>query len=574
MPDIHILSSSLRNKIAAGEVVERPASVVKELIENSLDAGSTNIEIDVSRPASRLIRVADNGRGMDREDALLCTERHATSKLAEEADLLALKTLGFRGEALASIAAVSRMRIATGRTSGTGTCIEISGGVVQEVKECSAAGTIVEVKDLFYNTPGRRKFMKSDATESFHIIDTVTREAISHHAQAFALRMSGTDVLRLPRASSPRERILQIFGKEFLDTLVEGHSRNEGMDVTAFLARGVSRRNRSGQMLFINRRPCRDISIAQAVCRAYADLMPRDRQPVFLIFLECAEGTVDFNVHPTKREVRFSDGSGVVEFVFRTARSALHPRTEATPYEREWPATVPKFQDGTVPPRSPSEYAAVTIPAAPPHTVSERLVPFSDHLPCVYLGDTFVALPTAEGLTILDYHAAHERVNYERFLKRAGATSWRLLFPRQVRLQPAEYRSVIENLDTLRDLAIDAEDFGHQTVLVRGVPEGLQECDIDALMSDVAAALIEGDRGGSRGETAEEQSRMVESSRRRIAAKLACHSALRGKAVPDSAQVAALLTSLGAADDPDRCPHGRPTRLVLSLEELRRRFRK
>lgn len=574
MAHIHILPPTVRNRIAAGEVVERPASVVKELIENALDAESTRIEIDVARAGSRMIRVADNGAGMEREDVLLCTERYATSKITTEDDLCALKTLGFRGEALASIAAVSRMRIVTGPAAGAGTAVEISGGVLQDVRECPAAGTVVEVKDLFFNTPARRKFLKSDTTESFHIVDTVTREALAHHDRAFELRMNGTDVLRLPQASTQKERILQVFGKEFTDTLTEARGHDAAADVTAFLGKGLFRRNRSGQMLFINGRPCRDLSVAHAVCRAYEGIIPPDRQPVFLVFLECAPGTVDFNVHPTKREVRFSDRSRVADLLFRIARSALHVRTDTavSADERATSFAQPSGDTAVSPYMAP--YDLSTLPEGPPQRVSERLVPFSDHVPCLYLGDTFVALPSREGLTILDYHAAHERVNYERLLGKTGVTSWRLLFPRQVRLQPAEYRVVIENLDALRDLAIDAEDFGHQTILVRGMPEGLQEDDIDALISEVAAALIESEREAPRQGESGGTPGMIASLRRRIAASLACHRSLRGATVPDAAQIAALLKSLEAADDPEHCPHGRPTRLVLSLDELKRRFRK
>ncbi len=574
MPRIHVLPPSVRNKIAAGEVIERPASVVKELIENAIDAGSAKIEIDVSRAGTRLIRVTDDGAGMDREDALLCLERYATSKISDERDLFALRTLGFRGEALSSIAAVSRMRIVTGQDPGPGTSIEVAGGEVLEVRDCPAKGTIIEVTDLFYNTPARRKFLKSQTTETFHVVDTVTKEALCHHERRFGLRMNGSEVLVLPRASSLRERILQVFGRDFLESITETSAEGEKISVTAFFGREhLSRQNRSGQWLFVNGRPCRDVSIAHAVCRAYAGIIPAERHPVFLIFLQCDPAMADFNVHPSKREVRFADGRSVSEFLFRAARDALSPRRDAVPPDGMHLDPVPALKGDAVSP-CPTVYEAVAASTASLDTVSEPFTFYADHIPFVYIGETFVAMPSREGLTILDYHAAHERVNYERFLRKGGITSWRLLFPKQVHLQPAEYRVIIENLDALQEFAVDVEDFGHQTVLVRGIPEGLQGCDPDSLMGDVAAALLETDPADSDTARQGQGANMIEAARKRVAASLACHSSLRGKEIPSAEKLASLLRSLETADDPSHCPHGRPTRFVLTLQEIKKRFRK
>ncbi|HSB52147.1 MAG TPA: hypothetical protein VLD40_05770, partial [Dissulfurispiraceae bacterium] len=335
----------------------------------------------------------------------------------------------------------------------------------------------------------------------------------------------------------------------------------------------LSRQNRSGQWLFVNGRPCRDLSIAHAVCRAYAGIMPAERHPVFLIFLQCDPAVVDFNVHPAKREVRFADRRSVSEFLFQAARDTLSPRRDAAPPDGTHPDSGPALQGSAALP-CPTVYDAAAPSTASLGTVTEPFAFYADHVPFVYIGETFVAMPSREGLTIVDYHAAHERVNYERFLRKGGVTSWRLLFPKQVHLQPAEYRVIIGNLDALREFAVDVEDFGHQTVLVRGIPEGLQACDPGSLMSDVAAALLEMDPADSDTVRQEQGPRMIEAARKRLAASLACHCSLRGKEVPSAEKLAALLRSLDTADDPSHCPHGRPTRIVLTVEELKKRFRK
>ena len=316
---------NLRNKIAAGELVERPASVVKEFIENSIDAKSTRISIDIMRAGKKLIRVSDNGTGMDREDALLAFERYATSKLREEKDLINISTMGFRGEALSSIAAVSKVRLTTALTlDSLGTCIEIIGGDIKEIKDCTATGTTIEVKDLFFNTPARRKFLKSDTTENYHISDTVTRIAVSHPHIGFVLRMDGDEVLHLPEASSHRERLMQIYGKEFCDNLLESSPQDKLTGVRAFLGNSSNlRNNKNNQFIFINDRPVRDQSISYAVYRGYEGLIPKEKHPVFFLFLELDPEKVDFNVHPAKREVRFADKNSIFNLVLNAVKAAV-----------------------------------------------------------------------------------------------------------------------------------------------------------------------------------------------------------------------------------------------------------
>lgn len=577
MPVINVLSTSLRNKIAAGEVVERPASVIKELIENSLDAGGSRIEIEISRAGKKLIKVSDNGSGMDREDAMLAFERYATSKIKDENDLFNIRTMGFRGEALSSIAAVSKVKLITGTNTGAaGTRIEIAGGEIKEIKDCPADGTTIEVKDLFFNTPARRKFLKSDTTENYHIIDTVTRESISNYQTGFFLRMDGDEVMSLPAASSHRERLLQLYGRDFVDGLFETEFQDNRMGIKAFLSKAANtRNNKNNQFLFINKRPFKDQSVTYAVYKAYEDLIPKDKHPLFFILLGIDPDRVDFNVHPTKREVRFEDKSIVFNFVHRAVKTALYPLPPVT--DRPL-SQANQFTDSDKQAVDTGE--AHSIHAAygkasqeTVQTVSEPVASlYSDSIPSLYLGDTFIAIPAGNGISIIDYHAAHERVNYEKFLKKIGIHSYRLLFPQQVKLHGGDYKVILSNLHLLEDFGIEAEDFGHSTIIVRSLPETLRDANIDALMSDVAAALL----GKVSGEPADAGSGVdpVDSLRKSIAARLACHSSIRGREVPDGVRIAELMKSLAACENPGFCPHGRPTKITMSISELRKMFRK
>ncbi len=588
-----MLPVSLRNKIAAGEVVERPASVIKELMENSIDAGSTRIAVDTAHAGKRLIKVADNGAGMEKEDALLAFERYATSKIRDENDLFCIRTMGFRGEALSSIAAVSKMKLATApagevagpgesrqpaindQRSAIGACIEIYGGEIKEIKDCSAAGTTIEVKDLFYNTPARRKFLKSDTTENYHIIDTVTREALSHYHIGFVLRMDGSDVLRLPAASSHRERLLQIYGKEFLDGLLESESRDARMNIKAFFSKTTNlRNNKNSQFLFVNNRPVKDQSVSYAVNKAYEGMVPGDKHPLFFLFLEIDPVKVDFNVHPTKREIRFEDKSTVFHCVHRTARSVLVPHDEA----RDVPPVpgTPVSAHGTGQ-AGTGAYQPFSggLPQDPLQTVSETVAAFyEESTPFIYLGDTLVAIPGRDGITIMDYHAAHERINYERFLKGLEIPSCPLLFPQQVKMQGSEYRVVLDNHEMLNGFGMELEDFGHGTIIVRSLPEILRDADLQSLMSDAASALLRRDLTGEDPTGSGNPLEPLNSPKKALAARLACHSSIRGKEVPDGTRIAGLMKALDAADDPGHCPHGRPTRIVISMNELKKMFRK
>ncbi len=535
MSQIHILSPILRNKIAAGEVIERPASVVKELIENSIDAGSTDIRIEVLYGGKRLIKVSDNGNGMDKEDALLCFERYATSKLLNEEDLFHIRTKGFRGEALPSIASFAKVKLVTApQDTHQGVSLEIQGGEVKSVKDSPSAGTTIEVRDLFYNTPARRKFLKAHHTELFHVIDRATEEALAHPEIGFSLVSDNHEIMRIPAASSRRERIMQIYGDEFLKGLIELNRETANMIMHCFVAKENNVRNsKTYQFIFINKRPIRDSSLTHAVYNAYEGILPQKKHPVFFLFLTIDPLVIDVNVHPTKREVRFENKEPVYNFVLSGIREALPPPSQTRPYD--FPSTS-------------------VISEAPEleYTSSPSFIP---------LGDAFIALSGRGGLTMVDQHAAHERILYERFLRGVNLNSYRLLFPRQVQLSHKEYHVILGNSSILKDYGIELDDFGHNTVIVRSLPEVLRDADIRGILADITSCLIEGiapDR----------------EMREALAAKIACHQSVRGKTILKQEEVDQLLSDLQKCTHPDTCPHGRPTKIIFSMEDLKRMFKR
>lgn len=560
MSSIKILPVYLRNKIAAGEVIERPASVVKELIENSIDAGSTEITIEVLYGGKRLIRVSDNGIGMDREDALLCFERYATSKLLKEDDLFNINTMGFRGEALSSIASVSKVKIITAfRGNPAGVSVEVYGGEIKEAKDYPAIGTTVEVRDIFFNTPARKKFMKSNNTELFHIIDTVTKEALSHREISFRLISGKHETLNLPPSSSLKERIMQAYGSDYIENLLEVNSEAEGIKMKSFVTKGENFRNtKSNQFIFINRRPVKDHSISHAVYRAYEGILPRDKHPIFLIFLDIEPKKADFNVHPAKREVKFEDKDYVYRFINSSIKEAV--KKERVKYTKQFVETFPS--DSSISANASYEITGGLRSEPFSSLISENLeLSYKASLTFLYLGETFIAISGKGGITIIDHHASHERILYEKFLKKININSNRLLFPKQIKLSHKEYRIILQNLHLLKDFGIEIDDFGYDAVIVRSLPEVLNKADIRGILSDIASCLLEGIPPDKE-------------IKETVAAKVACHSSVRGKEILNQEELSKLIADLEQTEHPDQCPHGRPTRIFFSLDDLKKMFKR
>jgi DNA mismatch repair protein MutL len=566
MPRIQILSEVLQNKIAAGEVIERPASIVKELIENALDAGSTDVRVEVLKGGKRLIRVNDDGIGMDRDDVLLCFQKHATSKIAEESDLNAISTMGFRGEALSSIATVAKVKIkSSARGSTEGIEVEIKGGAVTGINESSSLGTTVEVRDLFFNTPARKKFLKTDHTEQYHIIDTVTRAAIINPGVAFSLSEAGRGILKLHSDATMKERLAQIYGIEFMKGFleIEQHQDAIGVTVKGFITRtDNTRKRKTNQYLFVNGRPVLDVSLRHAIYRAYEGYIDRDEHPMFFIDITVAPESTDVNVHPTKREIRFLDKEPIYDTLHASLREGLINELSSERTVDEMLSS--QGTTGRAPGFHVSDGGTYrTLPSKEvPDMVSEIVeLSYTVDRSFLYLGDVFVAYADSGGLCIIDHHAAHERILYEKLRDNINTASYGLLFPKQVRLSAREHSVLIEYKDVLKGMGFDIDDFGGSTVIVRALPDVVNEEGLDGLLSDVAASIM-----SLRSNTP------VDDIKDDMAKRIACHSSVRGKKIIDSKQMQQLLHDLDATKDPHHCPHGRPTRTRFSLDDLRRRF--
>lgn len=569
MPLIHILPEHLRNVIAAGEVIERPASVVKELIENSIDAGARKIKIEVLYGGKKLIKVTDDGVGMDREDALLSIQRYATSKISTIEDLFRLQSLGFRGEALASIAAVSRLTIETGtERTKPATFVEVTGGEIKSVRDAPPMkGTIITVRDLFFNTPARRKFLRQNSTELNHIIEIVIAEALADFSREYELFADDTEVLFLRPVYEPRERIAQVFGMETMEHMLEFENSFEDMKLQAFISKPPELRSKkTGQYIFINKRPVKDHIITKAIYDGLGNLISKDKHPLFVIYLSMPASKVDFNVHPAKREVRFSDGVAIYEFIRGTVEEEINRKiSEHTGLRVGQRSTVEDSQ--AVQETRALKDLQMSSDFSTESTglrLFEKASTYEDKEPFIYFGEIFIAMPGPDGLLIMDKHAAHERVLYERFLNGTISTK-RLLFPKQVRLQPVIYRIILKNREILKEMGFELEEFGPDTVIVRTVPEFYRDESLHAILEEIGSTLKDSEEGmASREEIYEKK--------RALAAALACHKSVRGRDPVNREEIEALYRELLKTSDPYHCPHGRPTIIKITIQELLRRF--
>jgi DNA mismatch repair protein MutL len=588
------LPAELANQIAAGEVVERPASVVKELVENALDAGARRVTIHVELGGKKLVRVADDGEGMDAEDARLAIERHATSKIRRPEDLAGIATLGFRGEALPSIASVSHFSLLTrARGQSSGTLIRVNGGVVASVAEAAAAeGTAIEVGDLFYNLPARRKFLKSDAAESAQISKITTQLALAYHDVGFTLTSGGRTVLECPPATTLRERLHRLYGER--DDLLEIERAIGGLRLFGFVAALAGPGPLRGpQNLFVNRRIVRDRTIAHAILDAYGAASIRERSPEVHLFLEMPPDAVDVNVHPTKAEVRFRDQSFVHEVVRRALRDALGqaatPTLQLRPEaaEAEWRSSrlpgvftgagTPAGWTPSWPPTGASLPASGAGPGeegAPGEVELRRQPPLdraapvgADFSPLVPLGqfrDTFIIAIDDQGIAIIDQHVAHERVLFERVMETLTTgrlESQRLLVPLVLELPPSAHQALVARTGELERFGFEIEDFGNLTLRVSAVPALLRTEDSARALQALAEDLEGLERGGE-----------IQQALRRIAATTACHAAVKANAPLTQAKMAHILDELRATAYSTVCPHGRPVMLRLTRREIEKNF--
>ncbi len=606
MPRIHRLPVELANQIAAGEVVERPASVVKELVENAIDAGARRIAVAVEYGGKRLVRVEDDGEGMSADDARLALERHATSKIRRAEDLAAIGTLGFRGEALPSIASVSHLTLRTrARGEATATEIVVHGGVVASSVEVGAPeGTRIDVEDLFYNLPARRKFLKSDQAESTQVSRIVTQLALGAHGVGFTLTSAGRRLLECPPAGSRRERLFQIYGDP--GDLLEVHKEAAGVTLTGFIAPLAETGPRRGpQNVFINGRLVRDRTIAHAIGDAYSVASIKERSPEVHLFIEMPLDALDVNVHPTKAEVRFREQSLMHELVRRAIADtlgqgpapsiALTPTAPASSYSTGFTLPIPGvLAGGTYPSRWINPASGPTHPASgPPHPASgpPHVAPGPTHVapgttheapgtalstghgalgtaltPLGQFRDTFIIAVDHEGVAIIDQHVAHERVLYERTLERLTTgrlESQRLLTPILVDLPAAGREALVSRAADLDRLGFEVEPFGGDAMKVSAVPALLSVEEAAATLRALAEDLEGVDRGSP-----------AESALKQMAATIACHAAVKANYPLTYDKMTHILSELAATAYSTICPHGRPVMLRITRREIEKNFQR
>ncbi|MBB6145923.1 DNA mismatch repair protein MutL [Silvibacterium bohemicum] len=643
MGRIRILTDQVANQIAAGEVVDRPASVVKELLENALDAGATRIRVEVEAGGRKLIRIIDNGIGMVRDDALLAFERHATSKIRSSDDLLSIATLGFRGEALPSIASIARVELET-RAAGeeSGTRIEIVGGKIYRVEDAGLpAGTTLAVRDLFFNTPARRKFLKAETTELSHVTALVTHYALAHPEKHFELHSATHALLIAPPVQRPAERIFQIFGQDTLDQLIpmaaerpfdraglpepppwkrdEDYSPPDPgfLRMSGFISKPeLQKLNRNSIYVFVNQRLIRDRLILHAVSEAYRNVIPPTSFPVVLIFLEMPPHEVDVNVHPAKTEVRFRQQSAVHDFVRDSIRNtliksrpaagflaaitanphaspSLLPSVSPIPGSSPLPTAIDEARAETasfelVQPSLPPEEVKLPFSIAPPQVNGTafaakppahdcEVVDFPEDgepvsnlnslaslKPLGQLRESFILAMNDEGLWIIDQHVAHERVLFEKILREREVERverQRLLMPLLIDLQPHQMVLFATISAELERNGFEVEPFGPHTIAVKAAPVGLEGKRLERMLTEVL------EQAGN-----PVQSENMGTLRTRIAASIACHSAIKVNMPLDTQRMEWLLAELAQTEHPTSCPHGRPIALRYSWRDIQRAF--
>ena len=610
MSKIRILSDALASQVAAGEVVERPAAVVRELVENSLDAGASHIEVAVSRGGSSLIRVTDNGSGMVREDAMMSIERHATSKIKTKEDLAAIYTFGFRGEALPSIASVGRFRLLTRETNAlSGTEIEIHGGKLIAVRDSGCApGTSIELRSLFYNVPARRKFLRTESTEWAHVEQQFRLHAIANPQVAFTLIKDDEPVFHLPATENMMERIRGLVGDELAQRLLPVMEVERfGVSIHGFIGGpGFSRSNKQMQLTFLNGRCIESPSLHYGVREGYHTTLMKGQYPVTFLFVRMDPHAYDVNVHPAKKEVRFHDGNAVREAVSRAIQDTLNrsralpqghptgraappllsvqrpepvlpaeperqqvelpiPVAEKTTLRRDWSempaAPVPSAREPTSAPEPMIARAPAPLPAPPaPIAAPSAKHPGDEFKILGVLGKLYVLMESPEGLVLMDQHAAHERVLFEKMrnaMETEGVPTQRLLMPLMLHVSPRDYELLSRNLPSLAKLGIEAEPFGSNTLKIDALPTFLRTDDPASLLSQVVDELA---------------SLSLKSSSLRLGedmiATTVCRHAVKANDHLREPELASLIRDLMQCEMPYCCPHGRPTLIQISYAEL------
>lgn len=588
-PKINILPDTLINKIAAGEVVERPASVVKELVENSIDAKATEIFVDIINAGRGLIRVSDNGEGMSRDDAQTAFEKHATSKINKEADLFNITTLGFRGEALPSIASISKIRVVTKRDGdAAGSLIELEDGKAKKLSEAgAAAGTVIEVSDLFYNTPARLKFLKSDNTEMSHISAVINQQAIANPHIHFRLTNNKKELFNLPAIlpltlpSPPRgeggisdlyQRIYQIYGEDFMNNMLSIFGEENGINIYGFISKpSFTRAERNHIDIFLNKRYIKNNVITRAVYDAYSTIIPKDRHPLTLLFIDIQPSIVDVNVHPAKREVRFVNQTIVYEAVKKAVREGLKTEALTNSYMVASPAVDYERQSAYVirgarvigQGSQGMGYGVAELSNQPVQLsqLEDRTV-----IPLGQIANTYIVADASGELWIIDQHAAYERLLYERLTQSYNSHAVQvqpLLIPEEVSFSSAEAIMLKDYIDVLMDVGIEIEEFGRDTYIIRSAPSLVGAGSARQMLLDIIDGLTGLQKGVIKSEVVD-----------KIIMLIACHGSVRANHGLTYKEMAALIDDLINMKIYETCPHGRPIIIKFTKTDLEKMFKR
>jgi DNA mismatch repair protein MutL len=595
---VHRLDEDTVTKIAAGEMIERPASVVKELVENSIDSGATRIDIEIKNGGRQLIRVTDNGQGMEREDAVLAIERYTTSKITASDDLWKLHTLGFRGEALPSIASVSIFELTTKTAeSETGTLVEVRGGFLQKVKDIGAPiGTTIKAQELFFNTPARFKYLKTIPTEAGYINEIIARLALGYPEISFHLQHGGYELLFTPGNGDLYETAVAIFGKDVAKEMIAVDYQENGFKISGYIGKpSIARTNRNYEVFFVNRRYFHSRTLSAAIEKAFHTLLPIARYPFVILFTEVAPDLVDINAHPTKMEVRFSNDADLFKVAYNSIRKTLKDScllsewmaTEADytalviPENRSTYKQPEKQQEKTMElayqetqPLSPTheqvsvihEQSAIEINYQVQVNEVQSTIIVSDKSYYVFpkaIANTYIIAQDEKGLLFMDQHAAHERILFEQYMNKSKEFlgTQALLIPETVNLNHAQYKVVSERLSVFTDLGFELEAFGGQTIIVRGAPLTLINMDYRQIIIDFAEQYINF-------ETFKDPSEIKES----FITTMACRTAIKAGDNLNSLEMENLVKDLFRCNNPYTCPHGRPTVFRMNHEELAKKF--
>lgn len=628
MGKIRLLDQCVINKIAAGEVIENPSCVLKELVENSIDANASRINVDIHQSGMGIIRVADDGEGMSREDAILAVERHATSKLESDKDLYSLKTLGFRGEALPSIASVSKFLLRTvTHNDPIGTRISIEGGKLLDVTDDTIApGTIIEIKTLFYNVPARKKFIRSFYAEKLTVTQTFLKIVLAYPEITFVLNDDGKEIYHLTAGTNKLDRVAKIFGHDFIADLIPVSKESPDVTFHGYVSHPqLCRNTRSGQYLYVNRRAVQSYQLSQAVQHAYGSLLPAGRFPIFFLYLDIDPGRIDVNVHPTKREVKFSELSKIEDHIQHAVEDVLKksnlvfdikeqtdelkkinlsyniPRFSSVTGEKQDEAKTPGFfgKEEKMSERPASRNSAEDIKTGNSvSSVSDTDDDFMQHLDAIIkndeikesqetvltehaelteptdvsgirvlgqIGKCFILGESNEGLVIIDQHAAHERINYEKIINSMRTNkvdSQSLLFPVVYQSDQIRKKFILSKLELLRKAGIGICEFGNDSFMIDALPQYISASSITAVLED----LIEESQKSSSGS--------IDNWQDKLAKMMACRNSVKSADKLSVQELQQLLEDLHKTEVPYTCPHGRPTIIKMTYEQLRHYFKR